>query len=415
LRQYSVNNPLALEREEKRHARRSKVAWLPKLVCIVATLVAPFFFNGSFLHAQEPTGDSQANLAAQNEAFELEVIRLVNVERTSRGLHPLARNSSLTESARAHNQDMILNHFFDHTGSNGSSPAQRACAHGYAPYGWGECFVGENIAAGYSTPAEVMQGWMNSSGHQANILKPEYREIGMGHATGGDYEDYWTMDLGAQPNVLPAFINDDAVETPSCQVAISLTKEDVSSWGSIGPITGVQISENPSFSGAAWQSWSQHIPFTLTPGNGTKTVYVRFKDQDNRTVSSNDSILLNEPMPRLSIGQDTLVFLSELGSGQTVPVSLAMDIQNGGADILHWTASDNRDWLVLASGSGDAPAKVNVWVNNSTGVLNSLGTKTATITVSATNPNALDTPQSINVIIHVVEHLDASYLPLILH
>jgi uncharacterized protein YkwD len=325
LRQYSVNHLLALEKEEKsaqpEDPALKKIPWLPKLVCVVATLIMPLFFSGPILHAQEPTGDSQADLAAQNEAFELEVIRLVNIERTSHGLQPLAFNNSLTEAARAHNQDMILNGFFAHIGSDGSTPAQRACAHGYAPFGWGECFVGENIAAGYCTPAEVMGGWMKSSGHRANILNSDYREVGVGHNTGGEYGDYWTMDLGAQPN---------------------------------------------------------------------------------------------QPLPRLSTAQDTLVFLSELGSGHTVPASLPLDIQNSGGDILHWTASDDRAWLILSGSSGDAPARLSVWVDNSTGVLNSLGTKTATVNVSATNPDALDTPQNITVLVHVVNKLNTTHLPLIL-
>jgi uncharacterized protein YkwD len=298
-----------------------KMRWLSELVCVVAMLITPLLFGGPTLHAQEPTGDPQTDLAAQSEAFELEVISRVNSERTSHGLPPLALNNSLTEAARAHNQDMILNGFFDHTGSDGSSPAERACAHGYAPFDWGECFVGENIAAGYCTPAEVMEGWMNSSPHQANILNPAYREIGVGHNTGGEYGDYWTMDLGAQPN---------------------------------------------------------------------------------------------QPLPRLSTAQNPLVFLSELGSGHTVPASLPLDIQNSGGDILHWTASDDRAWLVLSGSSGDAPARLSVWVDNSTGVLNSPGTKTATIHVSATNPNALDTPQNITVLVHVVNKLNTTHLPLVL-
>lgn len=322
MRPYSVNHPLALTKGENRHVGSIRIAWLPRLVCVIATLVMPFFFNATVLHAQEPTGDSGPPPAAQNEAFELEVIRLVNIERTSRGLQPLARNSSLTEAARAHNQDMIVNDFFDHTGSDGSTPAQRACAQGYPPFGWGECFVGENIAVGYCTPAEVMEGWMKSPGHRDNILNPDYQEVGVGHDTGGRYLDYWTMDLGAQPD---------------------------------------------------------------------------------------------QPLPRLSTAPTSVVFLAELGSGQTVPTSLPLDIQNRGGDTLHWTATDNRDWLILSGSRGDAPARLSVRVDNSTGVLNSLGTKTATVSVNAINPDALDTPQRVTVVVHVVEKLSATYLPLVLH
>lgn len=237
--------------------------------------------------AQE--GADETPLTAEAKAFELDVIRLANQERTARGLPPLRYNGSLTEAARAHNQDMITHDFFGHTGSDGSDSWDRACAHGYTAYGWGECFVGENISVGYRTPAETVAGWMQSPGHRDIILNPAYREIGVGHTTGGSWGNYWTMDLGAQPKVLPVFINNDAGQTVSNGVMLTLTREDVSNWGSLGPITGVQISENSSFAGAAWRKWSQTIPFTLSPGTGVKAVYVRFTD-GTRQVTSSDSI-----------------------------------------------------------------------------------------------------------------------------
>ena len=271
--------------------------FLKKLVTLYGAfwiIVAIWLTSGSNLLAQAPVEDTSITL--QSEAFELEVIRLTNLERTSRGLPPLRLNSNLTDAARAHNQDMINNDFFDHTGSDGSDPWDRACDHGYTPYGWGDCYVGENIAAGYTTPSDVVAGWMSSQGHRANILNPEYREIGVGHNTGGNWGNYWTMNLGAQPNVLPVFINNDANQTFFNQVTLTLTQEDVSNWGSIGSITGVQLSENPSFAGVTWQSWSQPILFTLSPGSGLKTVYVRFTDGTNQ-VTSSDSIILGDLGP----------------------------------------------------------------------------------------------------------------------
>jgi hypothetical protein len=366
------------------------------------------------LYAQEPGGQADPDISIQNEAFELEVIRLVNQERISRGLHPLRRNSSLTNAARAHNQDMIANNFLDHTGSDGSTPSQRACDYGYAPYSWGDCYVGENIAGGYSTPADVFNGWMGSSGHRDNMLNPKYREIGVGHSTGGSWGNYWTMALGAQPKVLPVFVNNDAGESSSRQVTITLTKEDVSSWGSIGNITGVQISESAWFDGAAWQPWSQTIPFALSPAYGNKTVYVRFTDSSIQVVSF-DHIVLSQSVPILSLSTNRLSFFSEVGSGKANPAVGRFTINNDGSDVLSWTASDNAAWLVLGSTSGDAPDTVDVWVDNSSGVLNSLGEKTATITVTATNPGAVNTPQTISVLLNVVEEMHATHVPIVVN
>ncbi len=385
--------------------------WL--LVWVIVGLATPMVAHAPAVYAQEPGSQSAADISIQNEAFELEVIRLVNQERISRGLHPLRRNSSLTNAARAHNQDMIDNNFFDHTGSDGSTPSERACDHGYAPYGWGDCYVGENIAGGQSTPASVFNSWMGSSGHRNNMLNPDYREIGVGHTTGGTWGNYWTMDLGAQPKVLPVFINNDAEETSSRQVTISLTKEDVSSLGSIGDITGVQISENAWFDGATWQPWSKTLPFTLSPAYGNKTVYVRFTDSSIQVVSL-DQIILSQSVPSLSLSTNSLSFLAEVGSGQATPATAKFMINNDGGDVLHWKASDNAAWLVLGSTGGDAPDSVDVWVDNSSSVLNSLGKKTATITVTATNSDAVNTPQTISVVLNVVDEIHSNHVPIIL-
>ncbi len=353
--------------------------------------------------------------AVTDEAFELEVIRLSNIERTTRGLHPLQRNSNLTDAARAHNQDMIINNFFDHQGSDGSWPDERACNEGYTPYGWGDCFVGENIAAGYTTPASVVAGWMASQGHKDNILNPDYREIGVGHSTSTspeDYGDYWTMVLGAQPFVLPVFINNDDAETITRDVTITLTKEDVSSWGSIGEITGVKISEDPSFAGVSWVSWSQTKPLTLSSGNETKIVYVKFTDGTNE-VTSSDTIVLNEPVPILAVFPSSLVFLSEWGSGQTIPEVFSISIENSGGDVLNWTAVSDQSWLLPLSDSGTAPDSTAVSIDNSSGILDTIGTNTGNITITATNPDAQNTPQTVPVTVLVIDTIYSVHLPVI--
>jgi hypothetical protein len=245
------------------------------------------------------------------------------------------------------------------------------------------------------------------------MLNPDYREIGVGHTTGGTWGNYWTMDLGAQPKVLPVFINNDAEETSSRQVTITLTKEDVSSWGSIGDITGVQISENAWFDGASWKPWSKTIPFTLSPTYGNRTVYVRFTDSSIQVVSL-DQIILSKSVPSLSLSTNSLSFLAEVGSGESTPATAKFMINNDGGDVLHWKASDNAAWLVLGSTSGDAPETVDVRVDNSSGVLNSLGKKTATITVTATNSDAVNTPQTISVVLNVVEEIHSTHVPILL-
>jgi len=127
------------------------------------------------------------------DAFAAEVVRLVNEERATAGCDPLTVDARLQAAALGHSQDMALNDFFAHTGSDGSSVVDRVDDQGYD---WS--MLGENIAAGYATPAAAVEGWMNSDGHRANILNCDFTETGVGYYyledDGGveDYHHYWT-------------------------------------------------------------------------------------------------------------------------------------------------------------------------------------------------------------------------------
>lgn len=137
---------------------------------------------------------SDAN-AAQ---FATEVLALVNQERAANGLGAVTLNAQLTQAAQGHSFDMGCNFFLSHTGSNGSDPGARIDATGYYWLTWGE-----NVAAGYSTPAAAMNGWMNSPGHRANILSADFTEMGIGYVynsadTVKKYYHYWTMVLADQ-------------------------------------------------------------------------------------------------------------------------------------------------------------------------------------------------------------------------
>ncbi|SFR43159.1 CAP domain-containing protein [Litoreibacter janthinus] len=112
---------------------------------------------------------------------------LLNAARAQNGLPPLTANAQLAAAARAHAQDMARSGFFSHTGSDGSKPSKRVGAQGY-----NFCYVAENIAQGWSSPDQVMQGWMDSPGHRTNNLSREAREYGAARADG----DYWVLVFG---------------------------------------------------------------------------------------------------------------------------------------------------------------------------------------------------------------------------
>jgi len=117
--------------------------------------------------------------------FEAEVIRLVNDIRRENGLPPLTANWELSRVARYKSQDMVDNRYFAHSSPTYGSPAQMIRAFGI-PFRT----AGENIAWGYATPKAVVDGWMNSSGHRANILNASYKQIGVGYVAQGSY---WTQ------------------------------------------------------------------------------------------------------------------------------------------------------------------------------------------------------------------------------
>lgn len=119
------------------------------------------------------------------------VLRLTNAERTAAGLSPLSPDPLLTVAAQDHSADMIARAFYSHTSPDGGEPWHRASAAGSRHRA-----IGENIACGQRTPAEVVDGWMNSPGHRANILKPSFTHLGVGFAGGGSAGTYWTQLFG---------------------------------------------------------------------------------------------------------------------------------------------------------------------------------------------------------------------------
>lgn len=118
-------------------------------------------------------------------SYESKVIRLVNEIRQQNGLRPLAANWELSRVARYKSQDMRDNGYFSHNSPTYGTPFQMLSA-----FGLSYRTAGENIAKGYASPQAVVNGWMNSSGHRANILNASYTQIGVGYVPGGNY---WTQ------------------------------------------------------------------------------------------------------------------------------------------------------------------------------------------------------------------------------
>ena len=136
---------------------------------------------------ETPAEDAGSEPADTVAAYEQEVFDLVNQIREENGLEPFVYNETLAETARAHSQDMIDRDFFDHYNPDGKSPFDRMRDNGLS-----YSMAAENIAVGYPSPEAVVEGWMNSEGHRANILGG-CEELGVGLALGGSYGYYWTQ------------------------------------------------------------------------------------------------------------------------------------------------------------------------------------------------------------------------------
>jgi uncharacterized protein YkwD len=132
--------------------------------------------------------------AAPPEAdlYAARVVDLVNEERLQNNLPPLSTNATLTRLAGDYACEMINGNYFEHVDPvTGSTVGSRALA---ANYYFKK--VGENLAGGFTSPEETVAQWMDSPGHRANILDPDFIEMGAAIRTGGIYRWYWVQEFG---------------------------------------------------------------------------------------------------------------------------------------------------------------------------------------------------------------------------
>ncbi|TSI02606.1 CAP domain-containing protein [Lysinibacillus sp. BW-2-10] len=135
--------------------------------------------------ATKPTTSAPVNTSASQ--FEKQVVELTNAERAKAGLAPLQMDTPLMAVAREKSADMSKNNYFSHTSPTYGSPFDQMKAAGISYKA-----AGENIAQGQKTPEQVVQAWMNSEGHRANILNGSFTHIGVGYVADGNY---WTQQF----------------------------------------------------------------------------------------------------------------------------------------------------------------------------------------------------------------------------
>lgn len=139
---------------------------------------------------------TSSNVAASLDAMEASPDQsfagMLNSVRSVNGAGTVTYDARLGAAAQGHANDMLANTFFSHTGSNGSTVGQRVTAQGY---NW--ITVGENIARGQQSEAEVLAAWVNSPGHQANNVNPNFEDFALARAGSGS-QLYWVLVLATE-------------------------------------------------------------------------------------------------------------------------------------------------------------------------------------------------------------------------
>lgn len=149
--------------------------------------------SGAACVAPPPSPTAAAAAPVSLAAWQSEMLGDLNAQRAAVGVGPLTPCGTLQAAADGHSQDQANMDQMTHDGSNGSNIGQRADGAGYS--GWQT--LGENVAFGFTSVDSVMNAWMNSPGHRANILNAAFHDVGLSEVATASGVEYWTQDFGA--------------------------------------------------------------------------------------------------------------------------------------------------------------------------------------------------------------------------
>jgi hypothetical protein len=260
---------------------RTSVVALLWILVVILLLLALSQTGVSFVYAQATSAD---------------LLALVNEARINQGLYPYVISAELSAAAQRHSNDMATSGQIGHTGSDGSSSTQRVLEAGYGVFDFG-LVASENVYGGIGGADAPFNAWMGQSGARSNLLSEKYREVGIGVARDDQGRIFWTLDVGARPNVLPVLINDGVTSVDTISVTLTLVRENVVPQGqgtAMGQPIAYRASTNPEYSNAEWRSWADKVPFLLENKSGRQTVYVQLRDAADRTAVSQASVTLGD-------------------------------------------------------------------------------------------------------------------------
>ncbi len=252
------------------------------------------------------TGCGGSDAPVINEAYETRVVELVNQERAANGgLPPVKRVAELDNAARYHATDLGTDNYFEHdTYDRSGGSLNRVCGAFERMRKWYSYnAAGENIAAGYGTPEDVMAGWMESDGHRENILNPDFMEIGVGYFQGaGNYGVYWVQDFGARSGEYPMIINNDSSTTVDPNIAVYVHGE----WSEMRL-------RNDSGAWGEWQPCASSFTWALNDSVGEHILSAELRSSGD-THSTCDKISLTSAVTAAAVVADFKVFLPSLST-----------------------------------------------------------------------------------------------------
>ncbi len=333
-------------------------ATAPHLGLAAADLSVPSRFpsQGTIPTPDTLQGCGGARFVSSNGDFETEVLVQVNRIRQEHHLPPLKRHPDLDASARFHAADMAMENYFSHSSYdlvNGELVESCAWSERIRTYYGDWWSVAENIAAGFATPADVVQAWMDSPGHRANILSETNWEIGIGYFEGpGLYRRYWVQDFARPNDRYPLVLDGDApvTETGDLSVYIYGDWKDVRFRTDDGPWS-------------PWRPFQRPLTYRLEGVAGLHTVHAEMRTEEGFVKTASDEIVLSQSniQPALSDLPERLTFTFFTETGQIQPESYSVQpVQGAGASSYTWRVEVQGSWINVtpAQGSGSEALQI---------------------------------------------------------
>lgn len=327
----------------------------------------------SLVHAATPHALG-CNPSDAERAYILEVLSQLNDYRIANGLSPLQHDLTLMRAMIGHCHHMPQHGFFAHTHSFATEPESQTPSSRAQANGGGTAGYGENIAVGYPTPTDVMNGWKASPGHNANMLTAAYTRVGIGYYAGGDY---WGQLFGwgaaVEPDQATPTIVSPASATPSTVTGTStslsvLGSDDMGevnltyTWSVTSGPSGTTFSPNGT-------NGSKNTTATFAAA-GSYTIQVAIRDGTGLTTTDTVSVTVSQTATTLSATPADV----SVQTGGTQQFTAAVQDQFG------QPMSATVGWSVSGGGTID-----------STGLFTAGGTPGGPHTVTATSGSASDT------------------------